>query len=275
MATSYSRANPMTQLSGELISCLARARNVVAFTGAGISAESGVPTFRGNDGIWGKFKPEELANINAFMRNPELVWEWYKARKKIIAEVQPNPGHLALARMEQLFDSIIVVTQNIDNLHRRAGSTNVCELHGNIERNYCMKCGTVYSNAQVFEQVGVPLCIVPGCTGTIRPDVVWFGEILPEDEWNSAIRAATDADLFLSIGTSGVVYPAASIPMAAKQQGAFIVEINPEPTPLTPKADEFLQGSAGEILPILAEQRALLKQAKQMNIQENIDARKN
>jgi NAD-dependent deacetylase len=233
-----------------LISKIGKAHCVVAFTGAGISAESGVPTFRGNEGIWAKFKPEELANMDAFLRNPEMVWEWYAARKKVIAEVKPNPGHYALAEMEKIVPVVTVVTQNIDNLHRRAGSTNIFELHGNIERNFCMKCGKAYNNEFVLTAGRLPRCM---CGGLIRPDVVWFGEMLPEDEWNGAEKACRAADVLLSIGTSGVVYPAAYLPLEAKRSGAFIVEINPEPTPLTEYADEFLQGNSGVILPQLLE----------------------
>jgi NAD-dependent deacetylase len=233
--------------SDRLISRLARAGWVTAFTGAGISAESGVPTFRGTDGLWSKFKPEELANMNAFMRNPELVWEWYAHRKKVIARVKPNPGHEALVRLEQIVPNFAIVTQNIDNLHRRAGSRTVYELHGNIERNYCLECGTPYDNDTVLSKPGVPLC--DRCGGTIRPDVVWFGEMLPEDQWHAAVRAASSSDVFLSIGTSAVVYPAASLPSIARRNGALLVEINPEPTPLTDQVDEFLQGPSGTILP--------------------------
>ena len=250
----------MTTFSPRLNSLLKSAERVVAFTGAGISAESGVPTFRGNDGIWSKFKPEELANLNAFMRNPELVWEWYSARKKIIAGIQPNPGHSALASMEQIFGHVAIITQNIDNLHRRAGSSTVFELHGNIERNYCMKCGSPYRDEDVLQVSGAPHCKRPGCGGLIRPDVVWFGEVLPEDEWNDSVRAIVSADIFLSIGTSGVVYPAASLPLLAKRHGVFLVEINPEPTALTERADEFLMGKSGEVLPALYEQARLIRQ---------------
>ena len=237
--------------SGRFLSRLAGAQCVVAFTGAGVSAESGVPTFRGTDGIWAKFKPEELANVGAFMKNPSLVWEWYAHRKRIIASVQPNPGHHALVRMEHMFPSFAIITQNIDNLHRRAGSTRVYELHGNIERNYCMDCGMNYSNAAVLDQPGVPTCT--RCHGLIRPDVVWFGELLPEEEWQEASRASRSADVFLSIGTSAVVHPAASLPILAQRSGAFLVEINSEPTPLTEQADEFLQGPSGTILPMIVE----------------------
>ena len=214
-------------ISERLKTCLATATHMVAFTGAGISAESGVPTFRGADGIWNKMRPEELASMDGFLRNPDLVWEWYAHRKRIIAEVQPNAGHVALARMERCVPDFIVITQNIDNLHRRAGSTKVHELHGNIERNYCIACGRRYSNEEVLKAVGVPRCAA--CNGKIRPDVVWFGEMLPEDEWEASVRATE----------------------SAKARGAYLVEINPEPTPLTERADEFLQGSAGTILPLL------------------------
>lgn len=237
------------QIPDGLVARLTDSQRIVAFTGAGISAESGVPTFRGPDGIWGKMRPEELASMEGFLRNPSLVWEWYAHRKKIIAEIAPNAGHAALVRMEKLFSSVAVITQNIDNLHRRAGSTTVFELHGNIERNYCMECGTNASNTEVLAARGVPVC--PKCGGMIRPDVVWFGEMLPEEEWENAVHASEAADVFFSIGTSAVVYPAASLPLLARQSGAYLVEINPEPTPLTPKADEFLQGPSGTILPAL------------------------
>lgn len=236
-------------ISERLRNALARARSVAALTGAGISAESGVPTFRSKGGIWTKMRPEELASMDGFLRNPELVWEWYGQRKRIMAEVQPNPGHRALAQMELLFPHFAIITQNIDNLHQRSGSTVVHELHGNIERNYCMECGIRYGNAEVLAMTGVPRCTA--CGGPIRPDVVWFGEMLPMEEWNAAVRAAESADIFLSIGTSAAVQPAASLPGLAKEAGALLVEINPEPTSITSHADEFLQGPAGTMLPAL------------------------
>lgn len=241
----------MAPFPDPLLEALTRAEHVVAFTGAGISAESGVPTFRGPEGIWGKFKPEELASMDAFMRNPALVWEWYTHRKTIIAAVQPNQGHVALARMERLFPRFTLITQNIDNLHRRAGSICVHELHGNIERSYCMSCGKQYPDFAPSGQGQIPRC--QACGGIIRPDVVWFGEMLPEDEWEASADAAAAADVFFSIGTSAVVYPAASLPVMAKRSGAFLVEVNTEPTPLTGQADESLQGPSGTILPSLYE----------------------
>ena len=239
------------ELSPSLKRRIGEARAVVAFTGAGVSAESGVPTFRGTDGIWSKLKPEELASMTAFMKNPSMVWEWYAHRKKIMGGIEPNAGHHALVRIEAISPSFALITQNIDNLHRRAGSRRVFELHGNIERNYCMKCGSPYGGDFAADASGIPLC--PSCGGLVRPDVVWFGEMLPEDEWNASVRAAEGADLFMSIGTSAAVYPAASIPLLAKRSGAYIVEINPEPTPLTPQADEFLRGPSGRFLPLIAD----------------------
>ncbi len=224
---------------------------VVAFTGAGISAESGVSTFRGEGGIWKKFKAEELASFDAFIRNPELVWEWYANRKKILSTVQPNPGHYALADMEKLVPEMHIITQNIDNLHRRAGSQRVYELHGNIERNYCINCRTPFASEQLKLEAGVPKC--SACGGLIRPDVVWFGELLPIDAWERSVNACERADLFFCVGTSGIVYPAASLPGMARRSGAYVVEINPEHTALSATVDETLLGKSGEILPKIVE----------------------
>jgi NAD-dependent deacetylase len=234
--------------SDKLISRLKDAKLVAVFTGAGISAESGVPTFRGEDGLWKKFRPEELANFDAFIRNPDLVWEWYRYRKKIIADIKPNPGHYALAEMEKRHEHFAIITQNIDNLHRRAGSKTVYELHGNIERNYCIDCRKSYSNKEIIAQEKAPRCT---CGGLIRPDVVWFGEFLPQDQWDAGEAAAERAEVFFSVGTSAVVYPAASLPMIAKRAGAYVVEINLERTELSHQADEVLLGKSGEILPKL------------------------
>ena len=241
----------MIMASQMLRSILGRARSVVVFTGAGISAESGVPTFRGEDGLWKKFRPEELANVDAFMRNPALVWEWYQARKRTIRDVKPNPGHFAIADMEKRHPSFAVVTQNIDNLHRRAGSKNVYELHGNIMRDYCMSCGRKFHDEELPDSPGVPRC---PCGGLVRPDVVWFGEILPEGEWKESVRRTERSEVFFSVGTSAVVYPAASLPVVAKRAGAYVVEVNIEKTELSEVADEVLIGRSGEILPALLSQ---------------------
>ena len=224
---------------------LTSAKKVVFFTGAGISAESGIPTFRGKDGIWNKLKPEELANFNAFMRNPEMVWEWYNHRKKIIHESKPNPGHNAIAEMQNLINKVTVVTQNIDNLHRRAGSRDVYELHGNIERNFCVNCHTFY-NEELDFSAGVPKC---KCGGLIRPDVVWFGEFLPEDQFRGGQEAAKASDIFFVVGTSGIVYPAAGLIHSAKNSGSYIVEINIEPTEISYVCDKSYFGESGKVLP--------------------------
>ena len=231
----------------KLIEKLKECKSIIFFTGAGISAESGIPTFRGKDGIWNKLKPEELANFDAFLKNPELVWEWYKHRKQIIKESKPNAGHLAIAEAQNIFPKVSVVTQNIDNLHRRAGSKTVYELHGNIERNYCIRCKTFYNEELDFSN-GVPIC---KCGGLIRPDVVWFGEVLPEDQFNLSEKAAEDSDIFFIIGTSAVVYPAASLIFTAKQSGAYLIEVNIEETEISRFVDKSLFGLSGIILPAL------------------------
>ena len=225
------------------------AQSVCVLTGAGISAESGVPTFRGEDGLWKKFRPEELANFQAFIRNPNLVWEWYAYRRKLIHDVKPNPGHYALVEMERRVKEFTLVTQNVDNLHRRAGSKSVVELHGNIERSYCIECGATVGEVILDSAVEAPRC--EKCGGLVRPDVVWFGEMLPVEAFSRAEKAARHCDLFLCIGTSAVVYPAASLPYTAFDHGAFVIEINRELTELSSRAHETLLGAAGEILPQL------------------------
>lgn len=241
--------------SKEFIDKLSESKRIVFFTGAGISAESGIPTFRGKDGIWNKLKPEELANFNAFLRNPQMVWEWYNHRKKIIHDSKPNSGHLAIAEFEKYFDDVTVVTQNIDNLHRRAGSTKIYELHGNIERNYCIKCHTFYNEELDFSD-GVPKC---KCSGLIRPDVVWFGEFLPADQLEESEKAAIRSDIFFVVGTSAVVYPAAGLVYTAKRSGSFIVEVNIEETEVTSIADVSFFGEAGKVLPAVLEKVKELK----------------
>ncbi|MEK7262897.1 MAG: NAD-dependent deacylase [Bacteroidota bacterium] len=243
---------PINHISQQLLKTVKKAKNIVIFSGAGVSAESGVPTFRGEGGIWKKMKAEELANFDAFLRNPSLVWEWYFERKKIISTIQPNAGHFAIAQMENLFPKVIVVTQNIDGLHRRAGSKNVLELHGNIERNYCIKCKTQYTNEILFstfienEQLkSPPKCFE--CGGLIRPDVVWFGEQLPVQVWDAAVNAIKHCELFFSVGTSAVVYPAASLIELARHYSAYIVEINVEATPATAFVDEHIAEKSADV----------------------------
>lgn len=240
----------LMKMIDKVVDKLLSAKSVVVFTGAGVSAESGVPTFRDKDGLWQKFKPEELANFHAFMKNPDLVTEWYSYRRKIIKSVQPNPGHYAIAELEKYFDNFCVITQNVDNLHIRSGTKKIFELHGNIERNYCIKCKKFYDLDDVFPDKAIKC----ECGGLIRPDVVWFGEMLPEDQYEGAVNVAKSCDVFFSVGTSAVVYPAAYIPIYAKQSGAFLVEINPNPTDLSHIADVVLQGKSGEILPLILDE---------------------
>lgn len=234
--------------SDRLIEKLKNAEKVSVLTGAGVSAESGVPTFRDPGGIWEKFRPEQLANFEAFMKDPDFVWSWYQHRREIMREVKPNNGHFALAEMEKIFPSFSLITQNIDNLHYRAGSRNITELHGNIERNYCIKCRTFFHEIDIQEKK-VLKCT--NCGGLIRPDVVWFGEMLPVKELTYAENAAADSDVFFTIGTSAEVYPAALLPIIAKRAGAYSVEININPTVISFDLDETLTGKSAEILPEL------------------------
>lgn len=235
----------MNVISDETRDRLKEASKIVFFTGAGISAESGIPTFRGKDGIWNKLKPEELANFDAFMRNPNLVWEWYQYRRKIVHEAGPNDGHRVIAELQDYYD-VTVVTQNVDNLHRRAGSETVYELHGNIERNYCVDCKKPFEiDAYEFDKK-VPEC---ECGGLIRPDVVWFGEMLPQDQFMSAEAAAGDCDIMFVIGTSAIVYPAAYIPITAKQHGKYMIEVNIEETDASHIMNESIFGTSGTVMP--------------------------
>jgi NAD-dependent deacetylase len=225
------------------------ARRVVALTGAGISAESGIPTFRdAQTGLWARFRPEELATAAAFRRDPKLVWDWYEWRRGLVAEAAPNAGHRALARLEGLVPAFTLVTQNVDGLHLRAGSRRVIELHGNIHRSKCFEEDMVVADG-VPAPDGPPRC--PRCGGPLRPDVVWFGEMLPPQALAAAEAAARECDLLFSIGTSAVVFPAAQLPVTALQSGAMVVEINKDRTSLTGVATFSLLGQAGEILPRL------------------------
>ncbi len=233
-----------------------RAEYVIAFTGAGISAESGVPTFRGKGGLWEKYKPEEIATPEAFERDPRRVWEWYKWRMELIARTKPNPGHIALARMEEAGIVKAIITQNVDGLHQRAGSKNVLELHGSIWRVRCVNpsCGYRATIREPPKEIP-PRC--PRCGSLLRPDVVWFGEPLPSRVWEQAVIEAGNADLVIVVGTSGVVMPAAMIPLLVKQHGGVIIEVNVEPSNITVSADVFLRGKAGVVLPKLAEKLGL------------------
>ena len=219
---------------------------MVFLTGAGVSQESGLRTFRdAQTGLWAQYKPEDLASPDAFARDPKLVWDWYAMRREKMNTVEPNPGHFALVEMERRVPHFSLIKQNVDGLHRKAGSQNIFELQGNLQRVRCSECGMY---ADTWEENGeVPRCT--GCGGLLRPNVVWFGESLPRAQLEAAVEAARACQVFFSIGTSGLVQPAASLAFAAHNKGAVVVEVNLEPTPLTEKADFFLQGKSGEVLP--------------------------
>ncbi|MGD1995395.1 MAG: NAD-dependent deacylase [Anaerolineae bacterium] len=219
---------------------------VVAVTGAGVSAESGIPTFRGSDGLWRSFRPEDLATPAAFRRDPSLVWEWYDWRRQLIAGCHPNPAHSSLAEMERALSDFTLVTQNVDGLHRAAGSRRVLRLHGDIWRVRCTACGRVREDRRVPLPQLPPRCT---CGGLLRPDVIWFNEPLPSDVLEMALEASARCQWMLVIGTSALVQPAASLPLVALRNGARLVEINLRDTPLTYLADEVLRGPAGEVLP--------------------------
>jgi len=227
---------------------LTQSTAVAVLTGAGISAESGVPTFRGADGLWKNFKPEELATVDAFERDPKLVWEWYNWRRELIAPAKPNPAHNALVQLEIKTRNYTLITQNVDGLHDRAGSGRMLKLHGDIWRLRCTTCGANWPDRRV------PLPKIPPhcqCGGLARPGVVWFGEPLPDGMMKEAEHAVAAAQVFLVVGTSANVYPAASLIPYAKQGSAKVIEINTEDTPFTPTVDCALRGPAGELLPKL------------------------
>ena len=255
-------AGTLPELIARAAAILRSVRYLVIFTGAGVSRESGIPTFReAQTGLWEQYNPEDLATPAAFRRNPELVWNWYGYRQDMVESIQPNLGHRALAALEQLIPRVVVLTQNIDGLHRAAGSSDVVELHGNLLR---AKCSTDCRGAPTIVDVSTlpdrdaapPRC--PYCGSFLRPDIVWFGEVLPEDALDRASRVSAECDAMLVVGTSGVVFPAAAIPIIASEAGAPIIEVNPEPSGITPLADVYLGGPGGEVLPeLLAAVRGL------------------
>lgn len=228
---------------------LARAERLAVLTGAGISAESGIPTFRGENGLWKKFRAEELATPEAFASDPKLVWEWYDWRRGIIASKKPNPGHRVIAEWERVFPSLALITQNIDGLHKKAGSMRIIELHGNVWKFRCTRENSVTENYDVPLEENPPLCT--GCGAILRPHVVWFGEALDSEVIHKASLLSSTCDTMLVIGTSAVVQPAASLPFSALNRGAKVFEINPVPTPLTSYVDFSFRGKSGEFLPLL------------------------
>lgn len=232
---------------------LSHARRLVILTGAGMSRESGIPTFRdAQEGMWSRYDPQQLATVQGFRSNPRLVWEWYQFRRDLATQALPHAGHRALAALEQRLPGVVVITQNIDGLHARAGSSDVLELHGSIHRFKCLRGHGGYSLADLAGQEETPpRCPRAGCDALIRPDVVWFGEPLNSAILQRAFLESEACDAMLIVGTSGVVQPAASLPVHAWNRGTLIVEVNPIPSELSQLARVFLQGRAGEVLPEL------------------------
>lgn len=241
-------------IPGALTSALRDARHVCVLTGAGISAESGVPTFRdAQEGLWAQYDPLQLATPEAFEENPTLIWQWYRWRRELVAKAKPNPGHLALAQLAGLVPRLTLVTQNVDGLHQRAGNTDVIEFHGNLFDDRCHAEGCIVksSSSQQHGEPDVPTC--PRCGANLRPGVVWFGEAIPDVALNESFAAAADCNVFLSIGTSSLVYPAAGIADIARENGAIVAEINPEPTMRAASYDFSIAANAGVALPKLLE----------------------
>ena len=247
----------MFPFSDILVERLASAERVAVLTGAGISAESGVPTFRDPGGLWQQFRPEELANVEAFLGNPLLVQGWYAHRRAVVEDVQPNPGHVAIAELEHMVcrrgGDFLLATQNVDGLHARAGSERFIELHGTLTRSYCVDCKRTASEDELEAIESGETAVCPLCGGLLRPDVVWFGEMLPVGAMERAAEAAATCELFLSVGTSAVVYPAAGLPLIARENGAYVAEINPQRSDIASRLNEHVGGKAGEVLPALLE----------------------
>ena len=225
--------------------------NITVLTGAGISAESGIPTFRGEDGLWKNFRPEDIATPQAFLNDPRLVWDWYEWRRKIIKEAKPNAGHFALVELQKQLSNFTLITQNIDGLHQIAGSTSIIELHGNLWQVRCTKCGLIEQNYEVPLRELPPNC--RQCKSIARPNVVWFGEIIPMSIIDKCLIAIESCQIMLIIGTSGVVEPAASMGLIAKQTGKTVIEINLDVTPNSGLYDLSIRGKSGDILPLICQ----------------------
>ncbi|MBN2044730.1 MAG: NAD-dependent deacylase, partial [Anaerolineales bacterium] len=244
--------NKDMEIQPELAEKISHAQYIVALTGAGVSAESGIPTFReAQTGLWARYNPMELATPQAFQRNPKLVWEWYQWRRQLIAGVKPNQAHHALAELARRVPQFTLITQNIDGLHRQAGSQNIIELHGDITKTKCFDHHHPVSNWENSAEIP-PRC--PQCGSLLRPDVVWFGENLPQEALAAAFSASESAQVFLSIGTSSLVEPAASLPLIASQNGAILIEINPAATPISHLAQLTIRHSAAASLPTFVDQ---------------------
>jgi NAD-dependent deacetylase len=237
----------ITQTPEDLKIILRTTENIAILTGAGVSAESGIPTFReAQTGLWARYNPLELASPQAFQKNPKLVWEWYQWRRDLILRAKPNSAHISIAHIESQIKNFTLITQNVDGLHEAASSMNVLELHGNIHRTKCFNENIIISDWQDTGEIP-PRC--PQCGGFLRPDVVWFGESLSPDSLARAHHAATDCEVFISVGTSGLVEPAASLPWIASRSSATLIEINTHETPVSSYANYVFRIAAGEILP--------------------------
>lgn len=250
---------PSGGITRELVERLGDSERLVVLTGAGVSRESGVPTFRGEEGLWRQYRAEELATWEAFDRDPALVWQWYDYRRQVVADAKPNPAHEAIARLEGAYDDFVLVTQNTDGLHERAGSEDPVELHGNIWRARCVK------EQRIFDLPDTPLTEIPPmcerCGALLRPDVVWFGEPLPARAYDASYEAASECDAMLVVGTSAVVRPAASLPLVAKHGGALVVEANTEYTAISALIDATILGRAGDTLPPLVDELLNLRKS--------------
>ncbi len=249
-----SQTNDLTQQAAQAIH---KASKIAILTGAGVSKESGVPTFRdAQSGLWAQYDPQELATPQAFQRDPKLVWDWYTWRRGLVAKSAPNPGHVALAQLQDLVPELHVITQNVDDLHEQAGSRDVIHLHGNIARNKCFdNCQgeptVIDVTALEDADAAPPKC--PHCGAYVRPDVVWFGEMLPHHALHSAMHHSEQCDVMLVVGTSGLVRPASQLPSIAKQANATVIEVNPDYSMITRLADIKLEGPSGEMLPQVIE----------------------
>ncbi|MCP5089464.1 MAG: NAD-dependent deacylase [Gammaproteobacteria bacterium] len=243
-----------TRFDPDFVAALRDARHVCVLTGAGISAESGVPTFRdAQTGLWARYDPLQLATPEAFDEDPELLWQWYRWRRDLVSQAQPNPGHLALASLAKLVPRFTLVTQNVDGLHQRAGSKPVIEFHGNLFDSICVNDGCYAEGSFIEHEQNATVPVCPHCGAKLRPGVVWFGEAIPEDALNESFAAAADCEVFLSVGTSSLVYPAAGLADIAKDNQAIVAEINPNPTPNAANFDFAIVGNAGVVLPELVE----------------------
>jgi len=247
--------DPGPGLQKHLARRLLQARSVLILTGAGMSAESGIPTFRdAQTGLWARYRPEELATPEAFAANPERVWRWYESRRRVVRDARPHAGHLALVELERLLPELVIATQNVDGLHQSAGSSKVIELHGNIMRSKCHLTQRPIGREWLEDAQHLPPRSPFVAGGLARPDVVWFGEALPAAAVEDAIAAAARCDFCLSIGTTSLVQPAASLPLYALEHGAALVEINPAETPLSMHADQCIRGPAAATLVALLSQ---------------------